>query len=327
MCGRSACGLAPRQIQEGVGAQAIRSEDHHRENYNVCPGSFNPVILSHNETRTVNYMKWGLVPSFSKTGKMEWNLINARSESAASKGTFRRLVDRKRCAVVAEGFFEWAVTNEPRKQPYYIQQKESEFPFMLFAGLYDCWRNEAGEELYTYTILTMNSNKSLRWIHHRMPVCISTRTQLEAWLNPGDKNSYQKCLMEMKPSEVSFKWHAVPRKFVGNTKCKGPECIQTMEEYDTKLKSSGIHKFFSKAPPKSKVGGSSQIKMASPAPTKKKLVFGSTKKTISPKKVFSKKAAELKPKKTIGKKKKKPVFGSKKKFGQGIMKFFKKKNT
>ena len=127
--------------------------------------------------------------------------------------------------------------------------------------------------------------------------------------------------------EVSFKWHAVPRDFVGNTKCKGPECIQTVEEYKTKLKSSGIHKFFSKATPKSKVVGPSQTKTASPASTKKKPVFSSTKKTTSPKKVFGKKAAHLKPKKTIEKKKKKPVFRSKKKDAKGIMKLFKKKNA
>lgn len=161
--------LLPREVHacpvpgEGRGAQGTQSCCSNTAG--ACPDT----------AVQIRSMRWGLVPSFTKKdGKADfWRMFNCRSESMAVKPAFRRLIDRRRCVVFMDGFYEWhnrtvKGLSKPVKQPYFIHLNG--VPYMLMAGLFDVWENSEGEAVFSYTILTTRSSSALKWLHHRMPV-------------------------------------------------------------------------------------------------------------------------------------------------------------
>merc|ERR1712152_102935 len=114
------------------------------------------------------------------------------------------------------------------------------------AALWDVWRapNDSGNFLFTVSIITTDSNDDVSFCHHRMPL-LMTENCVEKWLNT-EQYKIDECFKLIAKSQkfITIKNHAVPREIVGNTKKKGIECIQTLEEYDAKKKKTGIHKFF-----------------------------------------------------------------------------------
>jgi putative SOS response-associated peptidase YedK len=106
-------------------------------------------------------------------------MINARAESVADKPAFREAFRRRRCLVVADGFYEWRKTGGA-KQPYRVTLADGA-PFG-FAGLWESWRDRAGgETVETCTIITTTANRALAAIHERMPVILAPEDH-EAWL-------------------------------------------------------------------------------------------------------------------------------------------------
>ena len=198
MCGRARCTLAPEQVRAAAGTDAWVDPDLYSPSYNVTPGGATPVVRRDKETgaTTVQTMRWGLVPSFTKPEEKPdfWRMFNARSESVTEKPAFRRLVPSKRCIVLLDGFYEWKKEEGPslssssssKKQPYYIHLAGDE-P-MALAGLWDTWHHSSadGGVLHTYTILTTDSGKRLRWLHDRMPVILRTKEMQKLWLNTTD---------------------------------------------------------------------------------------------------------------------------------------------
>jgi putative SOS response-associated peptidase YedK len=106
-------------------------------------------------------------------------MINARAETAVSSRTFKSALEKQRCLVVADGFYEWRKEGKTRK-PFYIRLK-SHKPFG-FAGLYNVWTSREGEPLCTSTIMTTNANELVAPIHDRMPV-ITPVEKYDLWLN------------------------------------------------------------------------------------------------------------------------------------------------
>src|SRR5699024_7359985 len=104
-------------------------------------------------------------------------MINARSETAHVKPSFRNLMKRKRCLIIADSFYEWQHMNE-EKIPKRIQLKDRKL--FAFAGLWDKWQNN-GKTLFTCTILTKDSHGFMQDIHHRMPI-ILPKNQEETWI-------------------------------------------------------------------------------------------------------------------------------------------------
>jgi putative SOS response-associated peptidase YedK len=141
-------------------------------------------------------MKWGLIPSFTKpTDKPDYyKIFNARSESIHEKPSFRRLIPTRRCLVITEGFYEWhknnnnnykPATTKSKKHPYFItfsKDKKTPSELMVFAGLYDTWKDGEGNVQYTVTILTTEASKRLQWLHDRMPVILRTKEKQDWWL-------------------------------------------------------------------------------------------------------------------------------------------------
>jgi putative SOS response-associated peptidase YedK len=109
-------------------------------------------------------------------------MINARAETLAEKPAFRAALKRRRCLVVADGFYEWKKTGSA-KQPMYLTMKDGR-PF-AFAGLWEVWRDPAGQPLKTCTIITTEPNELLAEIHNRMPAILPP-SAYDQWLTPGD---------------------------------------------------------------------------------------------------------------------------------------------
>ena len=148
--------------------------------YNIAPTQKIPVIYKDkNQENRIEFMRWGLVPYWAKDPKIGHKMINARAETLTQKPSFKHLIKSKRCLVPSSGFYEWEKIDK-RKVPYYIGIKNSKI--FSFAGLYDNWKDSVGSELKTFTIITTNSNNTLKPIHNRMPVILEREFE-EDWLD------------------------------------------------------------------------------------------------------------------------------------------------
>eukprot|EP00245_Coleochaete_scutata_P007494 TRINITY_DN22917_c0_g1_i1.p1 TRINITY_DN22917_c0_g1~~TRINITY_DN22917_c0_g1_i1.p1 ORF type:complete len:431 (-),score=105.40 TRINITY_DN22917_c0_g1_i1:93-1235(-) len=137
---------------------------------------------------------------------------------------------------MAEGFFEWK-KDGAKKQPYYVHLKDGR-P-MLFAALFDCWQDDEGQPLYTYTILTTPASKRLEWLHDRMPAILKDSDALDTWL--GSSEDTKKCISPY--NEQDLVWYAVTPN-MGKMSFDGPECIAEVKP--TSAGSSAIAKLFGK---------------------------------------------------------------------------------
>jgi putative SOS response-associated peptidase YedK len=156
--------------------------------YNIAPTQPVGVIrLASQRSREFTYLNWGLIPSWAKDPKMGARLINARAETLSEKPSFRAAFKRRRCLVVADGFYEWQ-PRERGKQPFYIQLEDHQ-PFG-FAGLWEHWQSPDGSEIESCTIITTEANDLMRPIHDRMPVILN-RSNFDAWLDPSIQSGDQ----------------------------------------------------------------------------------------------------------------------------------------
>jgi len=163
----------------------------HQADYNVTPRrSVYAIVRREPEVRTLESMRWGLVPSWAKDPKIGDRLINARAETVADKPAYRRAFRKRRCIVPADGFYEWqarprAGTTKSPKQPMFIHRRDGE-P-LAFAGLWEAWRDPDDADapwLTSCVILTTRANDVLAPIHDRMPVVLA-EPNWATWLDPG----------------------------------------------------------------------------------------------------------------------------------------------
>ncbi|KPV53102.1 hypothetical protein SE17_11560 [Kouleothrix aurantiaca] len=152
-------------------------------NYNVAPTQTMPVVVR-NSPNHLEFMRWGLIPSWAKDWKIGYKMINARAETVAEKPAYRKAFASQRCLVPASGFYEWRKTDDG-KIPHYIHLKSGEL--FAFAGLYDVWHDEQGREVHTYTIITTEPNALMYEIHDRMPVILKRQDE-EIWVDPAVKD-------------------------------------------------------------------------------------------------------------------------------------------
>ena len=167
MCGRYSPVAKPSKLESRFGARL--TEEWEAPFFNAAPSQGLPVITNGQPT-VLQFFSWGLLPFWTKSGIKSRRSINARAETLTEKPTFRHLIGRKRCLVLADGFYEWK-QNETGKDQYRLLRQDEE-PF-AFAGLWDEWVNkETGEVLHTYAIITTEANELVRPIHDRMPVML-----------------------------------------------------------------------------------------------------------------------------------------------------------
>ena len=173
MCGRYTITLEPAFFQQELALGKIPSEWKPR--YNVAPTQNVPSVRNA-ETRDVEMLRWGLIPHWAKDTSIGYKLINARSETLREKPSFRDAFHKRRCLVLADGFYEWQKSSKDGRQkvPYRFTLKD-EKPF-AFAGLWELWRSGKDEEVLSCTIITCAANVVVSAIHNRMPVILDKDT-------------------------------------------------------------------------------------------------------------------------------------------------------
>ena len=147
--------------------------------YNIAPGQMIHAVVSDGTIRKIGELRWGLAPFLAKDESIGYKMINARAETLTEKPAFRRLIERRRCIIPADGFYEWRNVGN-RKQPMRITLISR--PVFGFAGLWDVWTRPDGSKLSTCTIITCASNELMHQIHDRMPI-ILTQEDESLWLD------------------------------------------------------------------------------------------------------------------------------------------------
>lgn len=139
--------------------------------YNIAPTRYVAAIRNDAAgARELCMLRWGLVPFWAKEPAIGNRMINARAETVAEKPAFRAAYRKRRCLVLADGFYEWRV-DEHGKTPHYISKASGE-P-LAFAGLWEIWHDgESNETLQTTTIVTTAANDFMQKLHARMPVIV-----------------------------------------------------------------------------------------------------------------------------------------------------------
>lgn len=178
MCGRFSFDIPPDLLLELLG---LREAALDAPSYNIAPTQKVAVIrLDQAGEKRLDYLQWGLIPSWAKESSIGSKMINARSETVAEKPAFRQALRQRRCIVPASGFYEWKQEGK-RKHPLYISLGDS--TLMAFAGLWDAWRAPDGGIIESCTILTTAANEMIEPFHQRMPVILHP-DQHDAWLDP-----------------------------------------------------------------------------------------------------------------------------------------------
>jgi putative SOS response-associated peptidase YedK len=182
MCGRFTLTSDADKLQQEFPWVVVPPQVQPR--YNIAPSQ--PVALIANDNpNQFTFNRWGLIPSWAKDLSIGERLINARAETLAEKPSFRAAYLRRRCLILADGFYEWAVLpNRKTKQPYYIRLQSGE-PF-TFAGLWDVWQDTQGNELRSCTIITTQPNALIAPLHNRMPVILPSEAYA-LWLERSEK--------------------------------------------------------------------------------------------------------------------------------------------
>ena len=191
--------------------------------YNVAPTQDVLTVVG-GETRRGGFMRWGLIPWWAKNASIGSRLINARAETVSEKPAFRDALRRRRCLVLADGFYEWQRTGSVRK-PMRVVMRSGE-PF-AFAGLWSVWRDPDGNRIPSCAIITTTANDLLRPVHDRMPVVLPRELE-ELWLDrsiddPGALGSVLTPYLDdaMETYEVST--------LVNSAANDGPEVIEAVE--------------------------------------------------------------------------------------------------
>ena len=189
-------------------------------NFNVAPTQ-NVLTVIGGDNRRSGFMRWGLIPHWAKTASIGSRMINARAETVAQRPAFREAFRRRRCLVLADGFYEWQRAGSVRK-PMRIVMESGE-PF-AFAGLWAMWRDSEGNRIPSCTIITTEANDLLRPIHSRMPV-ILPREMEEFWL---DRDVQDTAVLENAltsyPSELMQAYQV--STLVNSARNNGPQVVE-----------------------------------------------------------------------------------------------------
>lgn len=242
MCGRARCVVSINDIFEITGTIAYKHGVIYSGIENVSPGMEIPVVcnatnndLDSPSGREIKLMHWGLVPSYlGKDEKIDFfKMFNARIETCNEKRSFKRLLEKNRCVVVLNGFYEWKLI-VGKKVPHYISSKNPLIAACLFEEIQ---RN--GNTFLSFTIITENSQGSISSIHDRQPLFL-TMDQCRDWLNiqvSGETILRQLRQRASGPAIQDIKIEEVSPK-VTNASYQGGDCSNS-------VKRNAISSFFS----------------------------------------------------------------------------------
>ena len=230
MCGRYVLRSAPRRILEQFGiadgrGESSRSEEW-RPRFNLAPSQFAPVLRLGPAGRSLDLLRWGLVPAWAHDESFAQRTVNARGETVSRLPAFRAAFKARRCIVPADGFYEWQyVPGSSHKQPWYIHRRDGEL--LAFAGLWEHWQPRGRPEaLHSFTIITTEANAWMAPVHARMPAILDA-AGVNAWLDPATAPEALQGLLAPAP-EDALQRHPVGRA-VGNPRHDSPELLEPVE--------------------------------------------------------------------------------------------------
>jgi putative SOS response-associated peptidase YedK len=182
MCGRFTLTRSAAEVAEHFGlAEAAELAPR----FNAAPTQELPVVrVRSSGERVLERRRWGLVPRWAKDPAIGARLINARVESVLERPAFRDAVQRRRCLVPADGFFEWQGKARARR-PFHIALPGR--GLFAIAGLYERWDGPGGERIDSFTLLTREARGVVATLHDRMPLIVDP-PGYAGWLDPAEKD-------------------------------------------------------------------------------------------------------------------------------------------
>ncbi len=203
MCGRYTLGLPNDRLVEEFEVGPLSFD--YAPRFNISPGQAVPVIAEDHSGRRMGLLTWGLVPRGS--GASVRGFVNARAETLLEKPSFRDSARRRRCLVVADGFYEWKRDGET-KTPFWFYPPDR--GAITFAGIWDRWSHE-GEVRHTFAIVTREASVDVAPVHHRMPVIVPAHVR-PRWSAVDAKEADVRSVLDAAPGEGGLRRHEVSRR-------------------------------------------------------------------------------------------------------------------
>lgn len=183
MCGRFVLLADLGRITDAFDIRRV--EGNYKSGLDYFPGRDVAAVIFAEGQNSLTFFRWGLIPSWAKDPTIGDRLFNARAETLAEKPSFKNAFKKRRCLIVADGFYEWQKQGKS-KMPVFLSLKSGE-PFG-FAGLYETSISEDMQKLSTCTLITTEPNQLVRTVHNRMPAILQ-KTDEFCWLSPENNNS------------------------------------------------------------------------------------------------------------------------------------------
>ena len=225
MCGRVRLSTDVSEIKLVFSIPPERPAPNLPPSWNVAPTDPLPIVRRDAKAgqRSLDVMRWGLVPYWAKDIKVGFANINAKAEGIENKPAFREAFQRRRCLVPVDNFYEWQKTPSG-KQPYAIALADR--GLMALAGLWETWRSPAGERVSSFAIITTTPNELCARLHNRMPVVLKPETW-PVWLGEERADEPQlRALLAPYPSDEMICWPVSAR--VGNVKNNDASLIEPL---------------------------------------------------------------------------------------------------
>lgn len=224
MCGRYTLKTPPDQwgqlLLPLIDAQALQPSWKPR--YNIAPTQQILAIASMPEGQLiVDYFRWGLVPAWASDLAIGNRMINARSETLSEKRSFAGPLSKRRCMILADGYYEWQKLPGGAKQPCWIAPANG--GVIQLAGLWETNKKATGQEIQSCTIITTAANSALASVHDRMPVML-TGDAARNWMSPDCDSKEAQSLLGAAEDDF-FTIHKVSN-YVNNARHEGPQCLE-----------------------------------------------------------------------------------------------------
>ena len=229
MCGRYTLSRSTKEILEFFEIDEQPLEFDFEASYNVAPAHMVPVVIAEeteqgSSKRRLHLVQWGLIPFWVKDLKKSKPLINARSETILEKPSFKNSLNKRRCVIPVDSFYEWRKIGSARI-PTRIKLPDDQI--FALAGLYDDWKSPDGTIKRTFTIITVAANQAMAGIHDRMPAILSKDAQRQ-WLDPSLKDG-QPLAQLLVPYQQELSMHRVST-MVNSPSVNTIECIAALPD-------------------------------------------------------------------------------------------------
>lgn len=179
MCGRFTLTASIEEIADRFDTIFSFLEDDYGPSYNVAPSQSVLAIINDGQVNKAGYLRWGLIPPWSKDMSIGYKMINAKAETLHEKPSFRNAFQKKRCLIIADSFYEWK-RNGKEKTPMRIRLKSEEL--FAMAGIWEQWKSPTGESIFSCSVITTEANSLVKPIHDRMPVILKRENE-SVWLD------------------------------------------------------------------------------------------------------------------------------------------------